>query len=121
MDSPSWTDAEVWMQVDALAAHYERVHGVRPNQIRIGAAVAETLEPEHGAHPLHQFWESPVSGVWFPARPAVRPYELFWRRWAREWACKRQGGHWWHPADAMIEWFCCRCGKDRDGMPKDGT
>ena len=32
-----------------------------------------------------------------------------------------QSGHWWHPADPMIAWFCCQCGAERDGMPKDGT
>jgi hypothetical protein len=117
-----WHDNEVWQQIDALAASYEQVNGVRPTRLVLGEAVAREIEgPQEDGHPPHLRWESPTSGVWFPSPPPVRPYELFWRRWAREHACKRQGGHWWHPADPMIEWFCCRCGKSRDGMPKDGT
>lgn len=114
-------DAEIWMTLDSLAASYERTHGVRPNRLIIGREVAKTLEPDHGDHPLHLSWHSYGGGVWFPDQP-VRTFELFWRRWAREWACKRQSGHWWHPVHGtMIEWFCCRCGKTCDGMPKDGT
>lgn len=36
-------------------------------------------------------------------------------------ACRKEGGHYWHPANAMIEWGCCNCGARRDGNPKDGT
>ena len=38
-------------------------------------------------------------------------------RWRVERACRKQIGHCWHPADAMIAWFCCECGSERDGMP----
>jgi hypothetical protein len=113
-------DNELWTALDALAASYQRTHGVWPNRLYVGAAVAEQLEPDRGAHPLHTAWESKTrGGVWFPARPMREQH--WWDQWLRERACKKNGGHWWHPADAMIEWFCCRCGKDRDGMPKDGT
>lgn len=112
-------DNELWMDLDAFAEHYQRVHGVRPNQLYIGPSVAEQLERGHGPHPVHTRWVSPTPGVWFPERPAR---EARWLdQWRLERACKRNGGHWWHPADPMIEWFCCRCGKDRDGLPKDGT
>jgi hypothetical protein len=43
-----------------------------------------------------------------------------WQQWRRERECRGMGGHWWHPADAMIAWFCCVCDKERDGMPRDG-
>lgn len=113
-------DNELWMDLDALAASYGRVHGARPNRLYVGVEVAAKLEPDHGAHPLHTAWVSPTrGGVWFPAKPARE--QRWWDQRLRERACKKNGGHWWHPADPMIEWFCCQCGKDRDGMPKDGT
>lgn len=67
-------------------------------------------------HPPHHATVHP-SG--FPARPLVDSSP--WHRWKARRACRRAGGHWWHPADAMIEWFCCVCGADRDGTPRDGT
>jgi hypothetical protein len=39
------------------------------------------------------------------------------RQRIRELACGWLLGHCWHPADAMICWFCCMCGGDVDGMP----
>lgn len=35
-------------------------------------------------------------------------------------ACRRRGGHFWHPADSMIAWSCCCCPATADGTPKDG-
>jgi hypothetical protein len=71
-------------------------------------------------HPPHSAMvRGPVGTVEFPARPLVDSSP--WHRWKARRACRAAGGHWWHPADAMIEWFCCQCGADRDGMPKDGT
>jgi len=119
-------DNTVWMDLDVLAASYERVNGVRPNQLTLGRVVAEELEPEESrrarpdwpAHPPHQHWESPVSGIW---RVRVGPVPGgWWHRFKVHRACRKSGGHYWHPADAMIEWFCCNCGADRDGMPRDG-
>lgn len=49
------------------------------------------------------------------ARPPRRPSR--WQQWRRKRACRRLTHHCWHPADAMIEWFCCMCGGDIDGMP----
>ncbi len=76
------------------------------------------VEPETG-HPEH------LAFVWtwpglppHPAQPA-RPRGVL--GWKMRRACRKAGGHWWHPADAMIAWFCCACGATRDGMPKDGT
>jgi hypothetical protein len=115
-----WVDNEVWMQIDALAASYERTHGVRPDRLRIGHAVAREIEgPQADGHPLHRIWESPTPGVWFPSRPILDVG--WWARWKIRRRCRRNGGHWWHPADPMIAWFCCRCGKERDGSPQDGT
>lgn len=43
-------------------------------------------------------------------------------RFKRQLACRKSGGHYWHPEPgAMIDWFCCQCNAKRDGMPKDGT
>lgn len=115
-------DNELWMQLDELAASYERAHGVRPNHLRVGTAVAirlEGREPGPREHPLHVEWVAPSgSGVWFPARPERLGW---WSQRRHERACRRLGGHWWHPADAMITWFCCLCGKETDGMPQDGS
>ena len=116
---------EIWAMLDRTADAYTERNGTRPNQLVIGSAVAEVLrEPgEHPDHPAHLRWHSPTPGVWLPARPTIDRGSLR-ARWAQrrtERACKALGGHWWHPADPMIAWFCCRCGKDRDGMPHDGT
>jgi hypothetical protein len=69
-------------------------------------------------HPEHPIQQEVAPGVWMPA-PPIRD-SSWWHQWRRERRCRQAGGHWWHPADAMIRWFCCRCGADRDGMPKDG-
>jgi len=34
--------------------------------------------------------------------------------------CRKNGGHHWHPDNGMIDWFCCMCGAECDGAPKDG-
>lgn len=47
-----------------------------------------------------------------PARHRSR-----WQQWKRERACRRDTRHCYHPADVMIEWFCCMCSADIDGMP----
>jgi hypothetical protein len=108
----------VWMDLDALAASYERANGVRPDRMRIGRAVARELEPD-STHPPHLSWISPTPGVWFPMQPD-QPQRFLDRLQARL-ACRRRDGHFWHPADAMIAWYCCNCGTERDGMPQDGT
>jgi len=119
------SNAEIWAKLDSLASHYELHHRQAANQLYIGSAVAQMLEPDHGRHPLHTRWERTVrprdghTGAWFPLRPMRE--QRWWDQWLRERMCKKNGGHWWHPADPMIEWFCCRCGKDRDGTPQDGT
>jgi hypothetical protein len=76
-------------------------------------------------HPEHAFMRQVVSpsernpqGIWdvaFPMHPRG------WLGVKTRRACRRNGGHWWHPADAMILWKCCACGADRDGMPRDGS
>lgn len=52
----------------------------------------------------------------------VQPDRFSWiAQCAREHACRRNGGHWWHPIlGSLIDWFCCSCGSTRDGMPEDG-
>lgn len=70
-------------------------------------------------HPEHVSLELKGGVFWVPARPIEDTSPLHrWRDWHR---CKKAGGHWWHPYDAMIDWFCCQCGKITSGMPKDGT
>lgn len=130
---PSWASGEVWTEVEKLAASFERVNRQPANLMRIGAAVARVLEPDEvrrsGAgpvHPPHMLWQAAPDAVrtgqggrvWSVAWPDKEPGR--WAQWRRERACARDGGHFWHPGDAMILWFCCRCGKDTDGWPKDG-
>lgn len=74
----------------------------------------ETRHPEHGARVLGY-----GRGGDIPAKP-LRDTSP-WHRWRRQRACHKVGGHWWHPADTMIAWFCCQCGADRDGTPQDGS
>jgi hypothetical protein len=45
----------------------------------------------------------------------------FWVQRRVEKNCRKGGGHFWHPDSGMIDWFCCNCGAERDGMPKDGS
>jgi len=51
----------------------------------------------------------------------AKPLRASWGllRWKVERRCRKAGGHWWHAKDAMIGWFCCQCGAERDGCPKD--
>jgi len=69
-------------------------------------------------HPEHRVMREVAKGIWDVAFP-VHPKGWAGVRTRR--ACRKAGGHWWHPADAMILWRCCQCGADRDGMPMDGT
>jgi hypothetical protein len=74
----------------------------------------------HDHHPEHVVTVEPwPGGPAMPARPI--PADGVIQRWRDRRACWVRGGHWWHPADEMIAWFCCQCGAQRDGMPKDGT
>lgn len=66
-------------------------------------------------HPVHLVVTRPYN---FPVKPLRASWGLL--RWRVERACKRDGGHWWHP-EGMIDWYCCQCGAERDGMPQDGT
>jgi hypothetical protein len=68
-----------------------------------------------GIHPEHLVLDRDTG---LPAPPLMPTGLLGWK--VRR-VCRKTGGHWWHPADAMIAWHCCRCGAERDGMPKDGT
>lgn len=72
----------------------------------------------HPEHTCHQ--DVGGSGrYWIPAKPVRTTGILGWqlRR-----ACRKRGGHWWHPdPKSMIGWYCCQCGAERDGSPKDGT
>jgi len=75
--------------------------------------MANVEHPEH--RHLTQRYEG---GPWEAAKPLRAA--CGWKRWCIEYACRRSGGHWWHPGDGMIDWFCCQCGAERDGCPKDG-
>lgn len=70
---------------------------------------------QHPQHLVGRMMATP--GYYEPAQPLRAPWGL--QRWRIEWACRKRGGHWWHP-EGMIGWFCCQCGAERDGMPKDG-
>jgi len=66
-------------------------------------------------HPKHHVMAGPT--YIHPAKP-LRASDLF-LRWRLQRACRKRGGHWWHPY-TELDWFCCQCGAERDGMPKDG-
>jgi hypothetical protein len=49
-------------------------------------------------------------GIWSHAKP-LRDTS-WWHRRKRERSCP---GHEWHPENSMvIDWFCCKCGKETD-------
>jgi len=39
-----------------------------------------------------------------------------WTRWKAERTCRKTTGHCWHP-EGMIDWWCCMCSAETDGMP----
>lgn len=40
-------------------------------------------------------------------------------RWRAERACRRELGHCWHLMwGHLIDWFCCSCGAETDGLPR---
>lgn len=55
-----------------------------------------------------------VGGVLEVARP-LRDTS-WWHRWQQERACRKTTGHCWHP-DGLIDWWCCMCSAETDGMP----
>jgi hypothetical protein len=127
--------SSIWMDLDALAASYSRVHGVWPDRLVVGEAVARELEgdadrrrrPDWPVHPPHQAWERAPGvqtvggeGYWRVSCPQLGGLSA-WQRWHLRRDCRHQGGHFWHPEGAMIDWFCCFCGKQTDGMPEDGS
>lgn len=68
---------------------------------------------KHPPHNVTDRYDCPV----LPAKSA-NPLQ----RWRLHRECYRNGGHWWHPEPGtMIDWFCCQCGQQTDGMPKDGS
>lgn len=70
-------------------------------------------------HPEHLTMAEVAAGVWEVSQP-IRPTGLLGWRIRR--ACRRRGGHWWHPTPgSLIDWFCCQCGQECDGWPKDGS
>lgn len=64
------------------------------------------------SHPRHLATSTTHGDV--PVPPA---HATFFVQLRRQWACTRDGGHWWHsePGD-VIQWFCCQCGARRLGM-----
>lgn len=72
------------------------------------------MHPEH----LAVAWYGTPPRIWEPVIPEE---PRGWAGFKTRRACKKHGGHWWHPVDPMIGWGCCSCGARRDGMPKDGT
>jgi hypothetical protein len=41
----------------------------------------------------------------------------WWHRWKQERACRKGTGHCWHP-EGLIDWWCCMCSAETDGMPE---
>ena len=54
------------------------------------------------------------AGRWEVARP-VRDVS-WWQRRKTAKFCRRHTNHCWHPA-AMIDWWCCMCSSETDGLP----
>lgn len=48
----------------------------------------------------------------------VRPLRdtSWWHRWRQERACRQATGHCWHPS-GFVDWWCCMCGGETDGIP----
>jgi len=64
----------------------------------------------HHSHVL----AAPGTGKWVVARP---PRDTsWWRRRKQEKACAGTAGHCWH-AGGFIDWWCCMCSGEVDGMP----
>jgi hypothetical protein len=81
--------------------------------------VTSTEWSEHPPH-LHVHSVRHSNGVSEIVDPPPRIQgEGIIRRLRRHRECRLKGGHWWHP-EGMIDWFCCYCGKQTDGFPKDG-
>lgn len=53
-------------------------------------------------------------GLWDIAQPVRATGWWFRRRYER--SCRINIGHCWHPT-GMIDWWCCECGSETDGMP----
>lgn len=62
----------------------------------------------------HAARELTAAGTWKVARP-LRDTS-WWHQWRREWRCRRETGHCWHPEE-MIDWWCCACSAATEGMP----
>lgn len=76
----------------------------------------EGCATERGNVPSHHRQRREVApGVWEIARP-LRDTS-WWHRWRAERACRKATGHCWHP-DGFVDWWCCMCSADTDGMPE---
>jgi hypothetical protein len=70
-------------------------------------------------HPPHEVMTEVAPGIWNVSAP-IRPTGF--AGWKARHACRKRGGHWWHPSPGtLVDWFCCQCGAERDGWPEDGT
>jgi hypothetical protein len=108
---------EIWDDLEALAA---TVAGPRPpNRLILTDKLAREIEPDSD-HPPHCGWESPAPGIWRVTRPDPQGWR--YRHRLRRRCRQEKGGHFWHPVpSALVDWFCCFCGKPGEGMPINGT
>lgn len=63
----------------------------------------------------HTVRREAAPGVWVVARPLRSGSWWFRRREERD--CRKVYGHCWHP-DGYVDWWCCMCSADTDGMPE---
>lgn len=43
-----------------------------------------------------------------------------WTQWRRQRVCRKATGHCWHPAEnSLVDWWCCMCSGETEGMPAD--
>lgn len=74
--------------------------------------MADTLQ-----HPEHIAMTQSSAGHWVPAIPLRCSW---WLQRKIERACRKAGGHWWHPHPDMT-WRCCQCAAISDYPRPDGT
>ena len=63
---------------------------------------------------VHHQTTREVAGTWEVARP-LRDSSP-WHRFKQERACRQATNHCFHP-EGLIDWWCCMCSAETDGMP----
>lgn len=94
-----------------LAIGYRAGHAAASRRIIAGAPLAMWQTPVSSHHRIRR---EVAEQVWAVARPVRDPSWLGRRRAQR--VCRTSIGHCWH-ADGPVDWWCCVCSAETDGMP----